>query len=302
MSATTESSIVLGAPNRLARTLGTARRVLSGSGAWAGLALVVAVVGVAVIGPFVAPHDPAALVAPPLGGPGQGGLLLGSDFLGRDVLSRFLWGGRSLLVMAVAATALAYFLGVSIGLLAAFKRGATDVVLTAALDVMLAFPPLLFVLLLVTAGAQSKWSVVPAVAVIFAPRIARIVRGAALELATREFVEAAVARGERLRWTLFQEVLPNLSPTIVADLGIRFTASIILIASVGFLGFGEPPPAANWGTMIGENRQAILIQPWAVIAPVTAIALLTIGFNLVGDAVARMLGRSNVAGELGASE
>jgi peptide/nickel transport system permease protein len=190
-----------------------------------------------------------------------------------------------------------YLVGVSVGLLAAFRRGLVDAAIMAVLDVLLAFPPLLFVLIILTTGTHSVWLVAPAVAVIFAPRLARIVRGAALEIALREFVEAAVARGEKIGWVLFQEVLPSLWPTLLADLGIRFTASIIVIASVGFLGFGQQPPAADWGLMIGENRSGLVVQPWAVVAPVVAIALLTVGINLVGDGVVKVLGRSQVAEE-----
>ncbi len=224
-------------------------------------------------------------------------MLLGSDYLGRDVLSRFLWGGRTLLGVACLATLMTYVAGVSVGLLAAFRRGLPDSAIMACLDVFLAFPPLLFVLIILTTGTHSVWLVAPAVAVIFAPRLARIVRGAALEISLREFVEAAVARGEKMRWILFQEVLPSLWPTLLADLGIRFTASIIVIASVGFLGFGQQPPAADWGLMIGENRSGLLIQPWAAVAPVVAIAVLTVGINLVGDGVVKALGRSQAVEE-----
>jgi peptide/nickel transport system permease protein len=279
---------------RLGRTTGWMRRALSTTSARVGAVLVVLVVGIAMIGPFFAPHDPAALVGVPFASPGNDGLLLGSDYLGRDALSRFLWGGRTLLGVALAATLLSYLAGVTLGLIAAFRQGFADTVLTASLDVLLAFPPLLFVLLLLTTGVHSVWLVALAVSLIFAPRVARIVRGAALDIALREFVEAAVARGEGLRWILFQEVLPNLWPALLADIGIRFTASIIVIASVGFLGFGQQPPAADWGLMIGENRSGILIQPWVVIAPVVAIAVLTVGVNLVGDGVVKVLGRSDV--------
>jgi peptide/nickel transport system permease protein len=268
--------------------------VLATPSARVGAVLVVVIAGTALIGPLFAPHAPAALVARPLERPGQDGLLLGSDLLGRDAFSRFLWGGRTLLGVAFLATFLSYLLGVSVGLLAAFKQGVLDGAIVFVLDVMLAFPPLLFVLLVLTTGVRSPWLVAPAVAVIFAPRVARIIRGAATEVSLSEFVEAAVARGERLRWILFQEVLPNLWPTVLADFGIRFTGSIIVVASVAFLGFGQRPPAADWGLMIGENQQAILVQPWVVVAPVAAIALLTIGVNLVGDGIARQLGRSPV--------
>lgn len=268
------------------------RRAFSARAARVGGAMVLVVVSVALLGPLVAPRDPAALVGAPFSAPGEGAVL-GTDYLGRDALSRFLWGGRTLLGVALLATALSYVVGVTVGLLAAARPGAVDSAVTAIVDVLLAFPPLLFVLLVLATGTSSVWLVAPAVAMIFAPRVARIVRGAALQIAQSEYVEAAVARGEGTRWVLFREILPNLWPPLLADIGIRFTASIIVIASVGFLGFGQQPPAADWGMMIGENRSGIVAQPVVIIAPVVAIALLTIGVNLVGDAMLRVLGRSD---------
>jgi peptide/nickel transport system permease protein len=264
-----------------------------------GLAFVIVVVAIAIFGPFFAPHSPSAIVGRAYASPDDSGLLLGTDYLGRDAFSRFLWGGRSMLVMAMASLLLAYSLGIAIGLFTAWRRGVVDVAMMGVLDVTLAFPPLIFVLILLSALGPRLWLVVLGVAAIFAPRVARIVRGAALEVSLHEFVEAAVARGERTSAILFREILPNLWPPILADFGVRFTWGVIVIASLGFLGFGQQPPAADWGLLISENRAGMLSQPWAIVAPVIALALLTVGINLLADGVVRAVGRSELDDDVG---
>jgi ABC-type dipeptide/oligopeptide/nickel transport system permease subunit len=266
-------------------------------GGMTGLVLLAIVVGVAIAGPWFAPYSPSETVGIPLTGraPGQ---VLGTDYLGRDVLSRVLWGGRSVLLLAGSATILAYLLGCAIGLVTGYSRSAVDGILMRVVDVMLAFPPLLFLLVLATgAGRSSAWLVI-GVALVLAPLIARIVRAATLEVSVRPYVEAAVARGERLPHIVGVEILPNILPVVLADLGVRLAAAIILVASVNFLGLGLSPPAADWALMISENRGGITIQPWAVAAPAVMIALLVISVNLVGDAIARTLGTSSAEIEL----
>jgi peptide/nickel transport system permease protein len=243
------------------------------------------------VGPFFAPHDPAAIVGIPLQRP-SGQFLLGTDLLGRDVLSRVLWGGRSIVGLAVLATTIAYVVGAAIGLLAGYSRSVVDPLLMRAMDVLLAIPPLLFLLVLATGAGRSIPVLVLGVALVHIPSIARIVRAATQEVSTRGYVEAAVARGERLPALLGREILPNVLGTVLADAGIRLTASILIIASVNFLGLGLQPPRADWALMISENRGGISLQPWVVAAPAFLIAFLTISVNLVADAIARSLGTS----------
>jgi peptide/nickel transport system permease protein len=258
-----------------------------------GAAIVLLVVAVAALGPFVAPHDPAQPVGVPLTGPASSAPL-GTDFLGRDVLSRLLHGGVSVIGLAAAATALAYALGLVIGLVAGYTRSLLDPILMRTVDVMFAFPPLLFLLILITGAGTSIGVLVVGVAAIQAPAISRIVRTATQVVAVRGYVEAAVARGERAGAVLWREVLPNILAPVLVDAGLRFTYSILIIASVNYLGLGLQPPSSDWALMISENRQYISLNPWAVLAPVAMIALLTIGVNLIGDAIARSLGRSYV--------
>lgn len=251
------------------------------------------VLAVALFGPYLAPHDPAAPIGLPNTGPSSS-LPLGTDFLGRDVLSRLMHGGRSVILFAAAATILAYLIGLTIGLIAGFSRSFVDPLLMRTVDVMLAFPPLLFVLILISGAGTGVTVVVIAVAVIQAPSISRVVRTATQVVAVRGFVEAAVARGESTFAVIRREVVPNILAPVLVDFGLRFTYSILIIASVNFLGLGLQPPNSDWALLISENRQYISLNAWSVLAPAAMIALLTIGVNLMGDAIARSLGRSYV--------
>jgi peptide/nickel transport system permease protein len=266
------------------------RFLRSGTGA-VGAALLVAVVLVALAGPLFSPHEPDTPIGVPLEGP-TAEAPLGTDFLGRDVFSRVLWGGRSVLALAGLATLLAYVCGAAIGLVAGYSRSLVDPLLMRAADVMLSFPALLFLLVLVTGAGTSKAVLVLGVALVQLPLVARIVRTATLEQSVRGFVEAAVARGERTSAVLRREILPNIVAPIMADAGLRFTYSIILVASVNFLGLGLQPPAADWALIISENRNGLTLNPYVVLVPAALIGVLTIAANLVGDAIARSLGIS----------
>jgi len=189
---------------------------------------------------------------------------------------------------------LAYLVGLTVGLIAGYSRSVVDPVLMRAADVMLAFPPLLFLLVLITGAGTSVTVLIIGVAAIQAPGISRIVRTATLEVSVRGYVEAAVARGERGVSVVVREVIPNILAPVLVDSGLRFTYSILIIASVNFLGLGLQPPSPDWALMISENRQYISLNPAAALAPAAMIALLTVGINLTGDAIARSLGRSYV--------
>jgi peptide/nickel transport system permease protein len=275
-------------------------RVLTTPAGASGFVILLFVFGVAFLGPLVAPHG----ITTEIGAPGQGpsaAAPLGTDFLGRDVLSRLLNGGRSVIWMGAVATALAYIAGLTVGLIAGYTRSLADPVLMRGVDVLLAFPGLLIILLLVGGLGQHISVLIVGVALVQLPGIARIARTSTLEVSTRGFVEAAEARGERTPSVLAREVLPNIAPVMFADFGIRFGYSIILIASVNYLGLGLSPPAADWGLMMSENQQFISLNLWAVIAPAVMLALLTVGVNLMADAYVRVLGRSAGPGAGGPS-
>ena len=261
-------------------------------GAWGqartkiGLALVLLLVGSALIGPLFAPAEPAEFVAAPFAGP-SGDALLGTDNLGRDVLSRFLWGGRSVLSLAILSTLIGVSLGVAVGLVAAYARNVLDDVLMRTMDVILAFPQIVLALVAVATVGPKLWLLVLVVGITTAPRVARVVRGAALDVVERDFVRAAEGIGVSRSKILFGEVLPNVTSPLVVEASLRLTFSIALISALSFLGFGLQPPAADWGLMINENRLGLEIQPWGVVLPVIAIGLLTIGTSLIGDGFSR---------------
>jgi peptide/nickel transport system permease protein len=253
-----------------------------------GLAIVALLVLIALAGPLVAPHSPTEFVGIPNSKP-SGDAIFGTDALGRDVLSRFLHGGATVLWLSVAATLLGIVVGVVVGLIAAYARNWLDDVLMRGNDVLLAFPQIIFVLLAVSAIGPKLWLIVLTVGLTHAPRVARVIRGAALEVVERDFVKSAEVVGER-RWRIvFAEVLPNVTSPLLVELGLRMTYSIGLVAGISFLGFGLQPPAADWGLMINENRLSITVQAWSVLLPVIAIGLLTIGTNLVTDGLSRAL-------------
>ena len=252
-----------------------------------GLGLASFVVLVAVIGPFVAPNPPDALVTLAFGKP-SGQFPLGGDFLGRDVLSRVLDGGWVLLIMAACATALGIIVGATAGMSAAYLRGVSDGVIMRAADVILSFPQLVFALLLLSLLGPKLWLITIAVGVSHAPQVARVLRSATLDLSERDFVKAAELQGMRPAKVMRKEILPNLVSPLMVEAGLRLTYSIVIIAGLAFLGFGQPPPAASWATMINENRDGLSLNPWAVIVPALLIALLTIGTNTFTDAFARV--------------
>lgn len=256
-----------------------------------GLAVLAFVLGVAFIGPYFAPFSPSAIPGIPFSPP-SGTYWLGNDYLGEDVFSRVLSGGRTVILFGALATLLAYAVGGTIGLVAGFTRGRLDGLLMRAMDVLLAFPPILFLLVIATGAGSNIYALVIAIAIIHVPSIARILRTATLETSVRGYVEAAVARGDKTSIILRREILPNIWGPIVADGGPRFTVSILLVAAVNFLGLGLSPPAADWALMISENRAGITINVWSVLAPAMMIAALTISINVVADAIAGGLGRS----------
>jgi len=178
------------------------------------------------------------------------------------------------------------------GLIAGYTRTFADGLLMRFVDVLLAFPPILFLLVLIAGAGRGVFILIIGVAVIQAPQISRIVRTATLEVCTRSYVEAAEARGENPVSIVLRDVLPNILGPVLVDAGLRFTYSILIMASVNFLGLGLEPPSPDWALMIGENRTYIALNSLSIVAPAAMLALLTIGVNLVGDAIAQSLGRS----------
>lgn len=252
-----------------------------------GVALVALVVAIAVGGPFVRIASPTDFVTAPFSTPSST-TLLGSDALGRDVLSRVLAGGWLLLLMAAAATLFGIVVGAAAGISAAYLRGRADMLIMRSVDVLLAFPSLVFALMLVSIMGPHLWLIVLAVGLSHAPQVARVLRASTLDISERDFVKAVELQGVKPRLIMAREILPNLITPLTVETGLRLTYSIIIIAGLAFLGFGQAPPAPNWGLMINENRIGLQLNPWAVVVPAALIAILTVGTNTFSDAVARV--------------
>jgi peptide/nickel transport system permease protein len=252
-----------------------------------GLALACLVALVAIVGPAVSPNPPDALLTFPFAKP-SAQFVFGADFLGRDVASRVLNGGLVLLLMAAAATALGIAAGAGAGVSAAYMRGRPDGLIMRTVDVILAFPQLVFALLLVSVLGPKLWLIVLAVGLSHAPAVARVIRSATLDISERDYVKVVELQGMRPVKVMAKEILPNLISPLMVETGLRLTYSIVIMAGLSFLGFGQQPPAANWGLMINENRAGLQLNPWAVIVPAALIALLTIGTNTFTDSIARV--------------
>jgi peptide/nickel transport system permease protein len=245
------------------------------------------IVLLAVIGPSVVPYSSTAFETIPFAAPSSQNLL-GGDILGRDVLSRVLDGGWVLLIMAVCATAFGLIVGGAAGISAAYLRGKWDAVIMRSVDVILAFPSLVLALMLVSIIGPKIWLIVIAVGFAHAPAVARVLRSATLDISERDYIKAVELQGVKPAKVMRSEILPNLISPLMVETGLRLTYSIVLMAGLAFLGFGQPPPTANWGYMIQENRIGLSSNPWAVLVPAALIALLTIGTNTFTDAIARV--------------
>jgi peptide/nickel transport system permease protein len=255
-----------------------------------GLLIVVLLGAVALFGRYIAPYGERDAVGLPFKPAGETRLdsSLGSANLGHDIWSRFLYGGKPILIAAVLSTALALVIGTVIGLVAAYNRGKLDEVLMRSMDVILALPQIISALIVISMFGASTTLIVLTVGISTVPRIARVVRGAAVSVVERDFVAAAESLGESRTRILRSELLPNVAAPLLVEANLRLTFSIGLIAGIAFLGFTADPGAANWGLMINENRKGLLGNAiWGVTLPVIAIALLTIGTGLVGDGLSR---------------
>lgn len=254
-----------------------------------GLALGLLMLAVIVAGPALAPYDPSALATgPALSGP-SAAHLLGTDQLGRDVLSRVLCGGRTVLLVPLAAVTLSLAVGGGLGLLGAYRGGLVDAVITRTFDLLLALPPLLLVLVLIAGLGSSTIVLVLVVAPVFAPRLGRVVRGAAQAVVTQDYMAAARARGESTGRILLWELLPNAAPTVIANFSLYLTYGIIFVATLSFLGLGAQPPSSDWGLMVSQSYGFITLNALATAVPALGIAALSMVFTLIGDAATRHL-------------
>jgi peptide/nickel transport system permease protein len=247
-----------------------------------GLGILLFWIFVAIFAPLLAPYSPTELVAKRLQLPSLEHWL-GTDNLGRDVMSRVIWGARVVLLLAPTSTFLGILIGAPLGLMSGYLGGRIDTLIMRVTDILLSFPTLLIYILIIATFGSSAIIVVISIAIGVIPSITRIVRSLVMDERTRDYVSAARLRGEKLSYILYREILPNASGPIIVDTAIRVGYAVMAIGALGFLGLGIPPPTPDWGGMINEGREWIFLQPWIVLAPAIALSSLVIGLNMIAD-------------------
>ncbi|WP_210210931.1 ABC transporter permease [Rhizobium leguminosarum] len=250
--------------------------------AWFGIVVVLAYAGTALFAPQLAPYGEAQVFPEPFA-PWSSDFVLGTDQLGRDVLTRLIYGARNTLGIAVITTALSFFFGVSLGVTAALLKGWVDQALSRSVDIVLSIPGLIFSLMLLAIFGSNVWSLILIIAVLDSTNFYRLARTSGLSVAAMEFIEAARLRGERSTWIVFREILPNILPPLIAEAGLRFCFVFLTISALSFLGVGIQPPTADWGSMVRENATLITYGDITPLLPAAAIGLLTVAVNFVVD-------------------
>jgi len=249
-----------------------------------GSAMVASIGIVAVLAPWLAPHDPTIVSAPTFGAPGAPSFAfpMGTDQLGRDVLSRIIFGARISLVVGVTAMAVTLVIGAAIGLCAGFFGGAIDTILMRFTDLMLALPSLLLAMALVAVMRPSLLTILVAIGLVSWTTIARVVRAETIAMGTRDFVLGARALGAPPARVIGRHILPNVAPTIIVMSALGVSGTILLDAALSFLGLGVPPPIPSWGRMVEEATIYFRTAPWLALFPGLAIFYAVLGFNLLG--------------------
>lgn len=276
----------------LSRVGGFLRYLLGSPTAMIGSGIILFWVLIAIFAPLLAPYDPNAIDYVALANPRPSETyLLGTDHLGRDILSRLIWGARTVLLVAPLGILSALVVGCIIGLTAGYYGGWIDEILSRLSDLVLAFPILILYVLLITTLGASAGNIILAVTVSSAPAIGRLVRGQVLELRTRDYVAAAKLRGESALYIMLVEILPNTRGPIIIDACLRIGWTIIMIGVLGFLGLGLPPPTPDWGGMVKDAAKVIFSYPHMAIFPSIAISSLVVGFNLLADGLRELADR-----------
>jgi peptide/nickel transport system permease protein len=248
-----------------------------------GLVIIVFWILVAIFAPLISPHDPITQDSTAINqGPSQR-YPLGTDNLGRDILSRLAHGSRTILLLAPISVACSVAVGTFLGLLGGYFGGVIDEVVMRVLDAIMAFPTILLYLIIIAAIGPSALNVVLAITFVGAPGVARLVRSLTLDIRTRDYIRAAETRGENPFYIMFFEILPNARGPIIIDSMLRVGYAIFSIGTLGFLGLGLPPPTPDWGGMISEARKYIWTNPLGVLWPALAISSLVVALNLFAD-------------------
>ncbi len=250
---------------------------------WGSIAILVSCFLVGLFAAYLSPHDPTAFISYTPFEPASASARLGTDYMGRDLLSRLIGGTRLTLSMALAATLLAHVVGDTLGLLAAVKGGVVDAVLSRVVDVALSLPKIIVGLVVVAALGSSINVIVVVAGMVYAMSVFRIARALGRDMVEQDFVRAARARGEGTFWVLFGEIVPNVVRPLAADFAIRMSFAILFMSSLSFLGLGVQPPLADWGGLVRENLDGLGAGSLAPIYPAAAIAIVSIALNLLVD-------------------
>lgn len=245
-------------------------------------AIICLLVILAVFAPWIAPHGENASIGSAYA-PWSRVHIFGTDSIGRDMLSRLIYGARNTIGLAFVTTCIAFFLGAGLGTAAAILGGWTDQALGRLVDLLMAIPQLIFALLILTIVGSSAFSLVLVIGVLESTRVYRLARSLSMSIARQEYVDAAWLRGERLHWIIFREIVPVAFPNLLAEFGLRFSFVVLFISSLSFLGLGLHPPAADWGALVRENAALIPFGDITPLLPAGAIALMTVAVNLVVD-------------------
>lgn len=250
---------------------------------------------IALLAPLIAPYDPLRMLKPlaqPLTPDPAGGMFwLGTDLVGRDILSRLIYGARTVVVYATLATLTAYAVGISAGLAAGYQRGRTDMVLSFIANVVLSFPVLVLYILIIVVIGPSPLNIILAVTFASAPAIFRIVRAISLDISSHDFVAAARTQGESPWRIMLVDILPNATGPLAVDFCLRIGYTAIKLGTLGFLGLGLPPPTPDWGSMVNEGRAMAMAFPYLIIFPCLAISSLMLGLSLLADGLKDVSGR-----------
>ncbi|TCU31058.1 peptide/nickel transport system permease protein [Rhizobium azibense] len=250
--------------------------------AWIGISGIAAAFICAIFAPWIAPYGETEVVGN-VWQIADGQFFFGLDNLGRDILSRLIFGARTTLFVALAATIISFSLGIILSFTAAVSRGWIDTVFSRVNDLMMSIPTLIFALVVLAVLPQNLIVLILVMAILDSTRVFRLGRAVALDVAVMEFVEAAKLRGEGKTWIIFREILPNTLTPLLAEFGLRFAFSILFLSTLSFLGLGIQPPAADWGGMVKDNKDGIIFGISAALVPGSAIAGLAICVNLVVD-------------------
>jgi peptide/nickel transport system permease protein len=279
--------------SRVARTIKRLRRYPA---TMIGFTLVGIFILMAIIGPWITPYGFSDQDLSNRLQPASAEHWFGTDQFGRDIFSRVLAGSRDVFTIAGSGTLLAVLMGLTLGMVSGYLGGGVDEILMRFMDVLLSIPPLLLAMIILGTVGPSRLNIVLVVGFLYIPMVARVVRSVVLDIKTREFIEAAKMRGENSGYILFREILPNVLPPLAVEASMRFSYSIFLVASLGFLGLGVQPPSPDWGMMVSEARTWYNQAPWVLLYPAGTIALLVVGVAFTSDGLRRMLLPGGVSG------